>query len=157
MSYEFNISPATVSRIFLKVVDVMYVRMKPFIIWPDRDELRKKMPMQFRKHFGTKCVVIVDCFEIFNDRPSNLKARAETWSSYKHHNTVKFVIGITPQGTVSYISKAWRRRVRDKYITENKVFFIKKKFARRFNFSRQYGVMQHKMKKPSNNFRQVTF
>ena len=38
------------------------------------------------------CVVIIDCFEIFIERPMNLKARAQTWSNYmyKHHNTVKF-------------------------------------------------------------------
>ena len=32
--------------------------------------------------------------EVFIERPSNLLARACTWSSYKHHNTVKFLIGI---------------------------------------------------------------
>ncbi|KAK6186845.1 hypothetical protein SNE40_006113 [Patella caerulea] len=96
--------------------------MKPLVVWPSRDTLRKTMPMQFRKHFGTKCVAIIDCFEVFIDRTTNLKARAETWSSYKHHNTVKFLIGITPQGTMSYISKAWGGRVRDKFITENDGF-----------------------------------
>ena len=77
------------------------------------------MPMQFRKSCGTKCAVNIDCFEVFVDHPSNLKARAETWSSYKHHYTIKFRIGITPQGTVSYISRAWGGRVTDKYIAEN--------------------------------------
>jgi len=45
-------------------------------------------------------------------------ARAETWSQYKHHNTAKFLIGITPQGVISFISQGWGRRVSDKYLTE---------------------------------------
>ena len=122
LSYEFGVSISTISRIFHEMIDVMNVRMTPLIMWPSRDALRKTMPMQFRKYFGTKCAVIIDCFEVFIDRPTNLKARAETWSSYKHHNTVKFLIGITPQGTVSYISKGWGGRTSDKDITENSGF-----------------------------------
>ena len=56
------------------------------------------MPMDFRKHCPS-CFVIIDYFEIFLERP-NLLARAQTFSSYKHHNTVKYLIGITPQGTI---------------------------------------------------------
>ena len=35
---------------------------------------------------------------------------------------VKYLIGITPQGSVSYISSGWGGRTSDKYITENSLF-----------------------------------
>ena len=44
-------------------------------------------------------------------------ARAQTYSNYKSHNTVKFLIGICPQGVISYISQG--RKNIDKYLTEN--------------------------------------
>ena len=78
LAYQMNVSVSTISRTFSKVIDVMYVRMERFIIWPDREDLRRTMPMQFRRHFGTKCAVIIDCFEVFIERASNLKARAES-------------------------------------------------------------------------------
>ena len=78
LSYEFSVSQTTVSRIFSNVIDVLYIRTKPFVFWPEREELQKTMPMQFRKYFGEKVAVIIDCFEMFIERPSNLMAIAQT-------------------------------------------------------------------------------
>lgn len=122
LAFEFNISPSSVSRFFAECIDILYKRLKPSVRWPEREQLRKTMPMQFRKHFNNKVAVIIDCFEIFIERPSNLIARASTWSSYKHHHTAKYLVGITPQGSVSYISQGWGGRTSDKYITEHSGF-----------------------------------
>ena len=100
-------------------------RLKPLVFWPEREHLRESMPLTFRTYFGKKVTVIIDCFEIFLERPSNLSARASTWSSYKHNNTVKYLIGITPQGVISYISEGWGGRVSDKYLVEHSDFLGK--------------------------------
>ena len=73
---------------------VMHTILVPLLIlWPERDILKMSMPMSFRSKFG-KCACIIDCFEVFIERPSDLKARAQTYSTYKSHNTMKFLIGI---------------------------------------------------------------
>ena len=77
------------------------------------------MPSVFLKNFGNKVAVIIYCFEIFIDRPSSLIARAMTWSNYKYHNTVKYLIGVTPQGLISFASFGWGGPASDKYLTEN--------------------------------------
>ena len=53
------------------------------------------MPMCFQYAFAKKVTVVTDCFEVFIERPCNLLARAQTFSS--HQNTVKVLIVITPK------------------------------------------------------------
>ena len=118
LGYRFGILQGTVSNYFNAWIDVLYTKLSSLIGWPERSELMKAMPSEFRKYFR-KCVVIIDCFEIFIDRPTSLTARAQTWSNYKHHNTVKFLIDITPQGSVAFISQGWGGRTSDVHLTEN--------------------------------------
>ena len=44
------------------------------------------------------------------------------WSQYKHYNTAKYLISITPQGVISFISRMWGGRASDQFITENSGF-----------------------------------
>ena len=122
LSYRFNISRSTTSSVVLKWINIMFVRLRPLIMWPGREEIISTTPVSFRQYFKTKVAVIIDCFEIFINKPSNLKARSATWSQYKDHNTTMFLIGIIPQGVITFISKAWGGRTSEKYLTENSKF-----------------------------------
>ena len=108
LAFRFGVSLSTVSRTFTAWLTVMDVRLSPLIRWPERDELWCTMPMCFQFPLGKKQKTkIVHCFEVFIERPSNLLARSQTFSNHKHHNTVKVLIGITPQGSICFTSKAW--------------------------------------------------
>ena len=89
------------------------------IKWSEREQLIETTPTSLRKPFKTQVAVIVDCFEVYIQPPTNLKARAQTWSSCKHHSTVKFLIGISPKDVISFIYKACGVGTSDMYITEN--------------------------------------
>ena len=77
LGYQFGVHQSTISRIFHRWIDIMFIKLKPLIKWPDGKELQKSMPIDFCSNFK-RCVVIIDCFEIFCERPYPLKARAQT-------------------------------------------------------------------------------
>ena len=122
-SSRFSISLTSTSVIFQKWLNVTFIRLQFFISWPTR-EVRQNMPPLF-KQFYPHCVVIIDCSEIFIDTPSQFEARSKTYSNYKKHNTVKFLIGITPCGSISFLSQCWGGRVSDKNLTQQCGFLSK--------------------------------
>ena len=60
------------------------------------------------------CVCIIDCTETYIERPFNLNVRAQTFSDYKSHNTMKYLIGITPASVVSFLLAGSGGRASDK-------------------------------------------
>ncbi|XP_043978249.1 uncharacterized protein LOC122834154 [Gambusia affinis] len=119
LCHLFNVSHKTLSDIFADTIDVLYAHFKPVVNWPERHSLQAAMPPQFLKAFGKRVMIIVDIFEIGTEKPSNLKARAQTFSQHKGRHTMKYLIGITPHGSISFISNGWGGRASDKHIAEN--------------------------------------
>ena len=51
------------------------------------------------------CTAIIDCTEIYLERPLNLETSAQTWSNYKNTNSIKYLIAITPAGAADFLSR----------------------------------------------------
>ena len=121
LSYRFGIAVSSTGDIFHKWIDRMHAHLKFLIKWPTQETCRTNMPQLF-KDLYPRARCIIDCSEIFTERPCSYQARAQTYSNYKKHNTVKFLIGITPCGAISFLSKCWGGRATDKCITMNSGF-----------------------------------
>jgi len=67
------------------------------------------MPKSMKQKYpNLRCTI--DCSETFIDRPRDLKLQACTWSDYKQHNTLKYLVAITPDGMLSFVSSVGRPR-----------------------------------------------
>ena len=115
---NYKISVAEVSRIFVTWLDLIYSRLVQLPIWASKNTIQETMPESFcEKYPSTR--VIIDCTEIFIQKPSCFRAQSDTYSSYKSHNTAKGLIGIAPNGAVTFVSELYGGHCSDRAIVED--------------------------------------
>ncbi len=78
------------------------------------EDIRANMLSVFGKYSDTQ--VIVDCTEMKCQVPSSLVLQSEMYSQYKSHNTLKGLIGMSPHGSVTFISSLYSGSVSDKQL-----------------------------------------
>lgn len=116
----FSISISTTSQILNTWIKFLSKELKPLIFWPSKECVQQHLPASLKNYSNLRCTI--DCSEVFIYRPRDLEIQALTWSDYKKHNTVKFLVGIAPNGMITFLSKAWGGRASDQLITRESGF-----------------------------------
>ena len=76
-------------RIFITWVKFLAKCFEQLIIWPSKQLVKENLQASFREFPNTRC--IIDCSEIYVEKPFRPKAQRTTWSNYKHAHTFKLL------------------------------------------------------------------
>ena len=114
---RFSVNQATVSHIFSTWVLCLYHTFKEINIWPSRVFINTYMPEEFKERFPS-ILVIIDATEFPLEKPSNSDVQAATWSNYKNHNTLKLLLGVSPNRVTTFFSSLYGGRISDKELTQ---------------------------------------
>ena len=121
---RFEISTGLCSQTYTTWINIISrVISTALIVWLPRESIRDNVLNCFKKKGPSKCRVIIDCSDLFIERPKSLEMQYATWSEYKHHNTIKFLVGISPSGFITFLSDCYGGRNSDKFITQNSRFY----------------------------------
>lgn len=121
LGYRFQVDRTTVANNFERCIFILFklLHNSKVILWPKREDIILNTPSYFRSVYKNLIIVIIDCFEIVIERAGNMRALAQSYSTYKHRTTIKYLIGITTTGVIIFISDAFGGRASDKFITIN--------------------------------------
>lgn len=93
----FCVCDAVAGHWFYHVKDRMVELARIGVYWMDRETVKARMPQSFRDLYPS-CRCIIDCTEIFTQKPGKQRQRVQMYSTYKSHFTLKYLIACAPSG-----------------------------------------------------------
>ncbi|XP_029314921.1 THAP domain-containing protein 5 isoform X2 [Cottoperca gobio] len=131
LAYRFGVKVGTVTRTVHQMVTIMSSTLVPTaVFWPSRAELRKNLPAALRSSHPD-CAVIIDCFMVPFEEPvsrGNQQQQRMVPSAQgvgTSNNVLKYLIGVAPQGVVTFVSRGVLGNVSDKSLAEGCGFLCK--------------------------------
>jgi hypothetical protein len=83
-------------------------------MFPSRERIKETLPSCFRSFKNVR--IIIDCFEVFVESSRDFAEQGNSYSSYKHHATLKCLVGISPIGGISFMSNVYEGSISDREI-----------------------------------------
>lgn len=117
----FSVHRKTVARHFHSILRTLSTATQRWIFRPPSHVTLSTMPDCFKVHYPD-CTIIIDCTEVRSEKPSTVQQQRVLYSHYKGGYTLKFLVGITPCGTICFRSKSYGGRCSDAFVTVDSGF-----------------------------------
>lgn len=110
---EKKISQWSLRNIFTTYIQLIYniFRDMEYVMFPSKESLKRFLPKVFKTMPSVRCSV--DCTEFKVEMSSNFSRQGNTYSSYKHTNTFKCLIAVTPNGGACFVSDLFEGDISD--------------------------------------------
>ena len=119
LGFLFSITKATVTNIVSAWIDILHSLLFSGIMTeigiPSRAKASESLPDCFSSFPGVR--LTLDCTEIQCSIPrTSMAQQSQTFSHYKQRNTFKGLVGVSPNGAVTFVSDLYPGSVSDKEI-----------------------------------------
>ena len=105
IAYCFGVSQSTVSRIFTIWINFLYLQFKQISLWPPREFIHAHMPKLLREQYP----MTIDATEVLSNN--------HLFQSFSNAHSRTTTPGISPSGTVIFVSKLYPGNISDKKLT----------------------------------------
>ena len=119
LAHRFSLSQTTIQNIFMTylhaVHEIVYLGLMRKI--PSLEKNKCTLPESFGSF--TNCRILVDCTEFCVTVPrKDLEAASSSYSNYKKYLTGKFLIGVAPNGCITFVSDGFPGSTSDKTVAK---------------------------------------
>jgi hypothetical protein len=140
LSVLFRVSRVTAGRIFQTWLNFMFYQFQDLDLFIPREIIDAYMPKDFKRKFPSTRVIL-DATEVRIQKPEHPPDQSATWSTYKHANTLKTMIGVSPRGLVTYVSNSYGGSCSDRQIIERSTLVQEKPFSPKDSIMADRGIM----------------
>ena len=114
----FNCSISTIANIVTTFIHVLHSVLFTDLMTsiPSRDKNKLSAPSTFSQ-FGS-CRVVIDCRDIKIATSGLMNQQNATYSNYRGMHSFKVIVGVAPNGVITYVSNLYPRSISDKAIVQ---------------------------------------
>lgn len=114
----FNVSKTTLTNVFLTILDALHqtIFLEALKTVPSRHKNKSSLPECFKGF--EDCRMIIDCTEVCTAQPKSRAVKNIVYSSCKKTQTLKGLVGIAPNGAMTFASALFPDSNSDKEIVQ---------------------------------------